>query len=408
MQTNSMRRAGNPSRFPRRPLLIKWFRACIKWIFRRLLKVLAFFLLKNGTIDPNRINRILIMAYIGVGDMIMFTPALKRLRQKYPRAHITLQIGLRNSCEQVIQNSNLIDAVREIPLEKKFFKFIIYGWKQRHQYDLLITDFHHAFYELAFETLMLDVPWRIGHTHSPGFPHPFDFLFNYRISMLEAQHTIERDLWLLKPLAIETNFGNEKENTEIYLSAAARDFAENYWEQQGLKAVRVIGIQAGTAPLGRWKQWPLAKFRDLITTLLARDFTVILFGAPNERAMLETLCTESQPRLLLFAGQGSLLQTSALIEKCQYMITNDSGLMHVANALKVPLTAIYGPTDYRRTQPLGKNSHLLRVPLPCSPCFKLEGDTQVLNCPIDYQCFREISVEMVIQNVCQYFPENHP
>jgi len=115
--------------------------------------------------------------------------------------------------------------------------------------------------------------------------------------------------------------------------------------------------------------------------------------------MLENLAQSITPPPILFAGDGSFTQSCALIQKCQYMITNDSGLMHVANALSVPLLAIYGPTDYRRTAPLAKTSKILRLGLPCSPCFKLEGDENVNNCPIQIECLRKIEPAQVLEAI---------
>jgi len=383
----------------KRSLLVKAIRGFVKLFFRIILRFQAWILLRNKEIRSVEIHNILILAYIGIGDMIMFTPALKLLRQKFPHAKITLQIGLKNSCEKVVQNSDLIDEIDEVVLDQKFLKFIRHGWRKRNRYQLLISDFHHGFYELAFQILYMNIPIRIGHASSPGFKSVFDFLYNYKIQMQEAEHTILRNLKLLKPLGIDFDIDKEIQNTSLYLSSEDKAFARRYWDEKKLSQEYVIGIQAGTAPLGRWKQWPLEHFQKLIQELLNTGKKVILFGSPGEHPMLENLAQSITPPPILFARDGSFTQSCALIQKCQYMITNDSGLMHVANALGVPLLAIYGPTDYRRTAPLAKTSKILRLGLPCSPCFKLEGEDAVLNCPIQIKCLREIQPEQVLKTL---------
>ncbi|MBN2088471.1 lipopolysaccharide heptosyltransferase II [candidate division KSB1 bacterium] len=383
----------------KRHIMIKFCRSLIKKSFEYFLRLQTPYLLKNRTIKDENIREILILAYIGIGDMIMFTPALKLLRQKFPHAKITFQTGLKNSCEKVIQNSNLIDEIDEVVLDQKFFKFIRHGWRKRNRYQLLIADFHHGFYELAFQILYMNIPIRIGHTSSPGFKSAFDFLYNYKIQMQEAEHTILRNLKLLTPIGIDFDIEKELQNTSIYISSEDMDFANRYWDEIKLNQEYVIGVQAGTAPLGRWKQWPLEHFQKLIQELQNAGKKVILFGSPGERAMLENLARSITPQPLLFAGAGSFIQSCALIQKCQYMIANDSGLMHVANALGVPLLAIYGPTDYRRTAPLAKTSKILRLGLPCSPCFKLEGDEAVINCPIQIECLRKIQPEQILKEL---------
>jgi len=383
----------------KRSFLVKTFRGLIKLFFRIILRVQAWLLFRNKNIKSVDIQNILILAYIGIGDLIMFTPALKLLRQKFPHAKIILQIGLKNSCEKVVQNSNLIDEIDEVVLDQKFLKFIRHGWRKRNRYQLVISDFHHGFYELAFQILYMNIPIRIGHVSSPGFVSAFDFLYNYKIRMQEAEHTILRNLKLLTPLGIDFDVEKELQNTSLYLSSEDKAFARRYWEEKKLSQEYVIGIQAGTAPLGRWKQWPLEHFQKLIQEFLNTGKKVILFGSPGERPMLENLAQSITPPPILFAGDGSFTQSCALIQKCQYMITNDSGLMHVANALSVPLLAIFGPTDYRRTAPLAKTSKILRLGLPCSPCFKLEGDENVNNCPIQIECLRKIEPAQVLEAI---------
>ena len=383
----------------KRSPLNQFFRDFSKWLLLLALKIQGWLLLKNQSIETTRIDNILILAYMGIGDLIMYTPALKKLRQHFPHAKITLQTGLKNYCEQVILNSSLVDEVQEVILDRNFLKFIRHGWHQRQRFDLLISEFHNPYFELAFQILFQSIPVRIGHVTSPGFHSPFDFLFNYPIKMKEAQHTIERELLLLEPLGISTKLENEQNNTEIYLSNSDVEFAQNYWIEKKLTNQKVIGIQGGTAPLGHWKQWPLEKFTQLVQILRTRGFQVLLFGSPAERLMLEKLARNVQPQPLVLAGACTFLQSCALIGQCDYMITNDSGLMHVANALETPLTAIYGPTDYRRTAPLAATSKIVRLDLPCSPCFRLEGEAQVRNCPYNYKCLNEISVEMVLNSI---------
>jgi len=381
----------------KRPQFVQLFRDLLKKIFRLFLRWQARHQLPKTRLDPQSVRRILIFSYMGIGDMLMFTPTLKLLRQKFPAAKITLQTGLRNSCEQVIVNSNLIDETREIELDLNIFKFMRYGKSLAHQFDLLISEFHNPYYELAFQTLYMKIPARIGHVSSPGYPNPFDFLYNFPVEMRENQHTISRSLSLLKPLGIKADFAKEKFNTEIFLAESDLAFAETYWQDHQLSRKTVIGIQTGTASYAPWKQWPIENFIKLIQMLIDQNQTLLLFGSPSERAMIEQIAAGVSGKPIVVAGTTTFLQSCALIAKCQQMITNDSGLMHVANALNVPLLAIYGPTDYRRTAPLARTSRIIRLGLDCSPCFRLQGDAAVLKCPYQYRCLRELTPDMVLE-----------
>ena len=110
--------------------------------------------------------------------------------------------------------------------------------------------------------------------------------------------------------------------------------------------------------------------------------------------MIREMASGLKGRILFAAGQTSVKQAAALIEQCDLLVCNDSGLMHAAVAVGTPVAAIYGPTDFRRTAPLGDRHTVIRHELPCSPCFKLEGDDQVHACP-HHDCLMTITPQEV-------------
>jgi len=148
----------------------------------------------------------------------------------------------------------------------------------------------------------------------------------------------------------------------------------------------------------RWKQWPLERYRELIERILEEriEARVVLFGSPAEKEMIEELAGGLGSRVTVAAGQTTVKQVAALIEKCNMLVCNDSGLMHVAVAVGTPVVAIYGPTDIRRTAPLGAEHTVIRHELPCSPCFRLEGDEQIHLCP-HHDCLMTITTDEVFQ-----------
>jgi heptosyltransferase-2 len=89
-------------------------------------------------------------------------------------------------------------------------------------------------------------------------------------------------------------------------------------------------------------------------------------------------------------GKTTLRQAVSVIDRCHLFVTNDSGLMHVAAALDIPLVAIFGSTNPVTTGPSGSRSHIVRVPMDCSPCLKP-------SCPEDHRCMKEISVDQVYE-----------
>ena len=188
--------------------------------------------------------------------------------------------------------------------------------------------------------------------------------------------------------------------TFIYLTEEDRAFARRFLEDGVRPAGAIIGFQPGTSLSMRWKQWPIERYRDVISRVVAEspDAQIVLFGSQLEEEMIREMARGLNGRIFLAAGKTSVKQVAALIEQCDLLVCNDSGLMHAAVAVGTPVAAIYGPTDFRRTAPLGDRHTVIRHELPCSPCFKLEGDDQVHACP-HHDCLVTITPDEVLNTI---------
>lgn len=142
---------------------------------------------------------------------------------------------------------------------------------------------------------------------------------------------------------------------------------EAKWPADG---ARWIALQPGA----RWlnKRWPAEHFAEL-TPLLAAEFPqarFAIFGSTDERPLGEIIARATPERCLNLAGQTSLPEMIEWLRRCELMVTNDTGPMHVAAALGKPVIAICGPTDPRRTGPYGQHERVAQTKLPCVPCLK--------------------------------------
>ena len=118
----------------------------------------------------------------------------------------------------------------------------------------------------------------------------------------------------------------------------------------------------------------------------------IIFGAPNERDMAERIVRAMKKRAINLAGRTSIGDLPALLQACQLFVGNDSGAMHVAGAVGLPVVGIFGPTDPEATRPATPRFTLIREPVACSPCL-------LRHCPIDHRCMTRISAEQVFSVV---------
>jgi heptosyltransferase-2 len=363
-----------------------------------LLKV-YFASLPQPRFAAENINRILVFAYHGLGNFIMYTPALDLLRERYPNARIDLQVGNSTGCEEVLAGARIFDNVYNLRYSAGFGAWVERAREIRATgYDLIISEFHSHSWPLALLIASSGAPFRLGHVTSPGWSERFSrysFIFNMPVHMREDEHEIERYLDLVRAAgARKIDF--DEARTFIHLTGEDREFAARFLD--GRNADRIIGVQPGTSPAMRWKQWPVERYRVVVERVLTdhTDSQIVLFGSPGEAEMIEDLARGLGPRVCVAAGKTTVKQVAALIERCDALVCNDSGLMHVAVAVGTPVIAIYGPTDINRTAPLGPLHKIIRHELPCSPCFKLEGDGQVYACS-HHDCLAGITPDEVYQ-----------
>jgi heptosyltransferase-2 len=246
-------------------------------------------------------------------------------------------------------------------------------------------------------------PFRLGHVTSPGWSRRFSrysFVFNLKVTMREDEHEIDRYLDLMAAAGARRVVAREAAPF-IYLCEEDRAFARRFLRNGSEERDRVtIGFQPGTSPAMRWKQWPIERYREVIKRVTTDhpDSHIVLFGSSIEEAMIQEMARGLKGRISLAAGKTSVKQVAALIEQCDLLVCNDSGLMHMAVAVGTPVVAIYGPTDIRRTAPLGERNAVIRHELPCSPCFKLEGDDQVHACS-HHDCLMTITADEVFNAI---------
>jgi len=154
------------------------------------------------------------------------------------------------------------------------------------------------------------------------------------------------------------------------------------------------------AEYGPAKCWPPEYYGELAAGLLGRGWAVWLFGSEKDRQVCATVNAVAGDRCEDLSGRTTLAQAVDLMSRADAVVSNDSGLMHVAAALGRPLVAIYGSSDPGFTPPLNKESRVLHLGLECSPCFKRE-------CPEGHlKCLKGIGVEAVAASLRQVVQGN--
>ncbi len=155
---------------------------------------------------------------------------------------------------------------------------------------------------------------------------------------------------------------------------------------------KIMAVCPG-AEFGPSKRWPETHFAKLIPLLKKQGWTIWVFGSEKDKSICENIITQSETACVNFTGKTSLEQAIDLLSVVQGVVTNDSGLMHIACALDKPVVAIYGSTSTGFTPPLGEKLKVLQLSLPCSPCFKRV-------CPLGHhKCMQDIHPQFVSEAV---------
>lgn len=149
-----------------------------------------------------------------------------------------------------------------------------------------------------------------------------------------------------------------------------------------------VGINPG-AYFGSAKRWIPARYAAVGDLLAARaGARVVVLGGAAERPLSESIAGAMRVPARVLCGETTLPELVGVLSRLALLVTNDSGPMHVAAALGIPIVAVFGPTDWRETAPVTERQRLVRESVPCAPCL-------LRDCPIDHRCMRSITVERV-------------
>jgi heptosyltransferase-2 len=371
-------------------------------------------------------RRILVRGTNWLGDAVMTTPALLRLREKFPDAHIALLTP--DKLSGLWANQPAVDETISFAAGENVFSV---GKRLRAgKFDLALVLPNSA--RSAMETWLAGIPQRIG------YAHPWRNFFLTQTVGPRAGATQMRKLSVAEikrraGVAPVSNFNTDKPETGVtpvlqpaahqlheYLHLAAvlganpaplppqltllPEEIEAAKKRFGLPEITqpIFGLNPG-AEYGPAKRWPVERFIAAAQEIQKRtNCTWLLFGGRADMEIAGRIAADIHPPSSLLpprnlAGKTTLRELMALLKLCRVLLTNDSGPMHVAAALGTPVVVPFGSTSPELTGPgrPGDSKHrLLRSNAPCSPCFLRE-------CPIDFRCMNGISVERVVEAVLQ-------
>ncbi len=337
------------------------------------------------------LKNILAISTTGIGNLILYTPVLRALRRDFPESHITLLVASKTA-------ANLLDGCKELDeiiiIKKKngiLNRLNILRHIRKRRFDLVVTSFLDKSFKVALFTWLTGARYRVGYENKA-----YGWLYTHQVPIIEKKHEIEYNLDLVRAIGLTIRRVNEKAPF-IYTTPLEEELAKDFLVKNNVSHKDLlIGIHPGSGlAIGSAKRWPREKFAKLCDLILTEPRTkVIVFGGPEERYAAEEMAKFMRKKPVIVAGDTDIRMSAALIKRCALFISNDSGLMHLATAVKTPVLAIFGPTLWWKNYPWGKNNLIVRKELTCSPCYNYKQ----IQC-VTLKCLEMIKVEEVWQKV---------
>ena len=340
-------------------------------------------------LEKETIQKILIRGVNWIGDTVIALPAVRGIRNLFPGAN--LEILLKPHLASLFKQCSFLDGCLFYPegtgydlirREKALVETI-----REHTYDLAVI-FPRSL-RSALIPYLAGIPVRVGFQSS----HRGIFLTHglKETKELLRCHQVEYYYHIVQALGVKEPW----DVPELPVGREEHGWAHAFLQHAGIDDNHlVIGINAGST-YGSAKCWQPEKFAELARRLTSNPaIKIILIGGNNNASLVDTLALALDGRAIKAVGH-DLLNLAALLKRCHLVITNDTGPMHIAAAVGAPLVALFGSTNPDTTGPLGKDHHIVRKDVQCSPCLKR-------TCPENHVCMTCITVDEVFRVVQEH------
>ncbi len=328
--------------------------------------------------SPEVIHNILIIKPGAIGDVLQLSPVIRALKRTYVDAQITLLVGSSATAALFQYNPSVAETVVfDKHNKQKSFTSLMKLWRKFRlkRFDLV----------LHFQRSNLKTWFLV----TSAFPCR---ILVYHKSRKRTVHAVANHLETIAPLGIFSS------DLTLELSTGPDDkiFAEQLFAGGGLPERPLIALNPGAShPIKQWTSEQFAALSDMLTEKLSAQ--VVVIGGKEDKLTAEDIISKTRTKPLSIAGKTSLLQLGAVLEKCDLLVSGDTGPMHICTAVGTSVVALFGATDPQRTGPTGSGHTVLQARnVPCVPCKSLDCRNTVY-----LECMKNISVETVFRAVVE-------
>ncbi len=325
-----------------------------------------------------------IVCAAGLGDALMATPLIEAIKHRKPGARVI--VVAKNTTASIFARNPDVDGVISYDARPRaFLSFVRALWKiRRENLEVLFAaqPANRIRHSLIAAFSGAGVRLKHDYDHGQHTEREFSFVYTALLPNLMERHRVELNLDLLRFL--DEELAERRHCLRFYIGRPAHEKIVRRLLAIGESGrhSRLIAIHPGGGRQNKW--WLPERFAQVGKELMRLDFTVCLVGGREERDLCEGIAKKMNlPAALNFAGNFSLEETAALLKRCCCLLSNDSGIMHLATAVGAPVIALFGPTDFRHIGPFSPRAKIV---------FK-SGNIQDLSCAEVFNVvWREITV----------------
>ena len=331
--------------------------------------------------------KILVIAPSWVGDCVLMQPMLQRLAQRHPgvRIDVLAPPWTEKLLRQIPEVGDIIinpfpHGALQLGARRALGKQL-----QANSYDQAIVLPNSL--KSALVPWFADIPLRTGFTGEMryGLLNDARKLDKKKLPLMVERFAAlaeERDTDITRPIPAPKLHASDEQR-----QAALSNLS--------LTLDKPVAVFCPGAEYGPAKRWPAHYYAELAQRLRNKGYTVWLIGSPKDKEVADKIVALGNEPCRNLCGTTDLTEAIALISCAKLVVSNDSGLMHIAAALDIPMLAIFGSSSPQFTPPLSDQASVLKLDLPCSPCFKRECPLGHFNCML----------QLTPQEVARHLPD---
>ena len=328
----------------------------------------------NQPLFFNSISSVLLIKLRAIGEVLLSTPVIENLKRQFP--HLQIDFLCEEFASDVVRGNPYLNSVLTFNKKSDSSLDLIQKVRSR-RYNVVIDLFGNP--RTALVTRLSGAPYRIGFPFR-GRRYAYTDYVNPRGGEV---HNVDFNLDVLRKFEIPIF----TQQPLFPIDERSEEIARQWIAAENLDGRELIGIN----PSGGWitKRWGLDSFAQLINEIgRDRQVSVLLFWGPGEFEDVSAIRDKTSVPVHCIPAT-SLKEMGALLKHCSYLISNDSGPMHIAASLGVPTLGIYGPTNPILQGPYGpRNTWVRHEALDCLAC-------NLTRCPIGNVCMKDLSVTTV-------------